>query len=422
MSQWSGCVVGRCFSGAAAILIGVLAFALPGGSAKAQCGGICLYEQGTADNSSSAAGAGARAQDAATVLWNPAGMTQLEGHHLQFGTVLGFSKLGFDLGSGTRPPSNNDGGSLNSFLPLGGAYGVLSITEDLKVGLSFSALYGGSVDYNSSWAGRTFITDNTILGMQIQPAMAYRFNDWFSLGGSLAIVWMRYDQRLRASLDRDAPTLRIHKAEDVVLAGTINAMVHPREGTRFGLHYRSPSEATLDGTFQSPAPKDASFKTEMDLPQGVNLSFFHQLTPKVSLLGDGGWSDFSKFQFQPTSIGPIGIAIPRRWQDTWRLAGGAHYRVIEKLNLQTGISYDSSPVRAKHRLPDIPVGEQYRFSGGLQFFAAENITLGTGYTFMWSPNMEVDNVPIGPGGSPVLDGDFDTAMIHFFNFTLAVSF
>ena len=59
-------------------------------TAGAQCGGLCLYEVGTPDSGRSAAGAGARAQDASTAYWNPAGMTELEGTHVQVGSVFGF--------------------------------------------------------------------------------------------------------------------------------------------------------------------------------------------------------------------------------------------------------------------------------------------------------------------------------------------
>ena len=44
---------------------------------EAGAGGLSLYEVGTADVGLASAGYGARAQDASTVLTNPAGMTRL---------------------------------------------------------------------------------------------------------------------------------------------------------------------------------------------------------------------------------------------------------------------------------------------------------------------------------------------------------
>ena len=54
------------------VLLAGAALLLSASSARAQCGGICLYEIGTPDSARSAAGAGARAEDAATTSWNPA--------------------------------------------------------------------------------------------------------------------------------------------------------------------------------------------------------------------------------------------------------------------------------------------------------------------------------------------------------------
>ena len=51
------------------------------------------------------------------------------------------------------------------------------------------------------------------------------------------------------------------------------------------------------------------------------------------------------------------LPINRDWKDTWRLGVGAEWQATEKLILQAGFSYDSSPVKDANRLPDIPVGD-----------------------------------------------------------------
>lgn len=54
-------------------------------SGSAAAGGLLLYEVGTADVGLASAGYTARAQDASTVLTNPAGMTRLPGKQLLLG-------------------------------------------------------------------------------------------------------------------------------------------------------------------------------------------------------------------------------------------------------------------------------------------------------------------------------------------------
>ena len=54
----------------------------------AQAGGLSLYEIATSDVGLASAGWAARAQDPATLLKNPAGMSRLEGNKFQAGAQL----------------------------------------------------------------------------------------------------------------------------------------------------------------------------------------------------------------------------------------------------------------------------------------------------------------------------------------------
>src|SRR5512146_3543826 len=78
----------------------LIAAALPAVYAGSACaGGFALYEIGTADVGLAAAGYAARAQDPATVLTNPAGMTRLEGTQVLLGAQLLYGDAGLSLGS-----------------------------------------------------------------------------------------------------------------------------------------------------------------------------------------------------------------------------------------------------------------------------------------------------------------------------------
>ena len=83
---------------------------------SAIAGGIILYEVGTEDVGLAAAGYAARAQDATTVFTNPAGMTRLDGQHLEIGAQVLYSNLKFSPGSGTSAAlGTNDGGTANGY-------------------------------------------------------------------------------------------------------------------------------------------------------------------------------------------------------------------------------------------------------------------------------------------------------------------
>ena len=400
--------------------------ALYAAPARAQCGGLCLYEIGTPDSGRSAAGASARAEDATTALWNPAGMTRLEGVHMHLGTVLGITDIAFDVGPGTSAfLGDNDGGDLNTFLPLAGAFVALNPIEKLRMGIAFTGDYGGAVDYDNNWVGRSFVTEANLMGMNFALQFAYPVTDWLSVGAGINFMYALFDMKLRTSNDNGAPTLEISNADDWAPSANVGLLFTPREDTRIGINYRSQTSLNLSGDFEVPAGADPNldFGVEMNFPQGFNVGVFHQLTEKIDLFADAGWSQWSKFGYMPATIENITIPIDRDWDDTWRLAAGARFRPLPKWMLNTGFSWDSSPVSGSKRLPDIPAGGQFRFSLGSEHPVAKNITLGIGYTFVYSPDMEVDNVALPtPVGDPprILDGDYDPTFLHFV--TLNVSF
>ena len=92
-------------------------------SGQAAAGGLTLYEVGTADVGLASAGYNARAQDASTVLTNPAGMTRLEGTQVLLGAQMLYGDLKFSIGSGTSPQlGTGNGGNPVGWFPGGGAF------------------------------------------------------------------------------------------------------------------------------------------------------------------------------------------------------------------------------------------------------------------------------------------------------------
>ena len=384
--------MGRLATSLAATVSILVCVGLPADRATAQCGGLCLYEVGTFDMATSAAGASARAQGPGTALFNPAGMTRLEDTQVHIGLVNAIGSLKFNPSSRTEPnpplgipPEGppfagfNGGDNLGSYLPLAGAFATHKFTDRISVGFAFSGLWGGSADYGTSWAGRSFVTKASVTAIALQPAIAFRLTDWLSIGGSVGAAYGVLDFEFLASLDPAAAPLKIDDADDWGVFGSLSLLFEPSQSTRIGINWRSETSLTLEGTFNTPSnipASDIDFSGEMNFPQGVNVGVFHQLTEKWALLADGGWSDWSQFGLMPATLNSaVTIPIDRNWRDTWRLGVGAQFQAVERLMLAAGFSYDSSPVKASNRLPDIPVGENYRFSAGLQFQAASNIQL-----------------------------------------------
>ncbi len=87
--------------------------------------------------------------------------------------------------------------------------------------------------------------------------------------------------------------------------------------------------------------------------------------------------------------------------------------------MSSGFSYDSSPVDDDQRLPDIPVGEQFRFSLGLKHDFGSGKVFSAHYTLLYQP-MDVTQDAL-PGGI-VLNGEYDPSMVHMIGASFSIAF
>lgn len=403
----------RLVVGALAILL-TLAIAPP--VTAQQAGGFGVYEVGTPDMGLSAAGAGARAQDAATAYFNPAGMARLESNELMLGLFTGYMDRRFDVDWAT---TLGDGGGQAGGPLLGlGSNLVFGINDDIRLGLTINVPYIGTNDFDSDWVANITTTEESLMIFNIEPAVSYRITDKLSLGAGLNIYRALYTTKfflgpIKADMD---------DADDWMLGFSLGALYEFSEATRVGLTYRSGANLKVEGGVDLPLPIEMSFSRAYDLPQSANLSVYHACTDKVAVLADVGWTEWSDFRYSLTTLGPLSIPLDRQWHKTWRAALGLQYQLSDRVMLSSGVSYDSSPLDASGRIPDIPPGETWRLSLGMQYDLTDNLTAGLSYTYadLGDGRSEVAHMP--PLGLPLVTGEFDTNRAHFLGTTLSWRF
>jgi long-chain fatty acid transport protein len=166
--------------------------------------GAIFYEVGTPDLGSANAGRAALAQDASTAYGNPAGMTRLDGSQVLIGVQQVIMSLRFDIDPETTNPAlpgtdqGTDGGDAGGIFPGGAFYYVQDldmVAEGLRAGLTFNSFLGLAINYDDDWAGRYYATKSSIVTFNISPVVAYRINEYISLGGGPNIMWGKlYDE------------------------------------------------------------------------------------------------------------------------------------------------------------------------------------------------------------------------------------
>lgn len=376
-------------------------------SSSAQAGGLFLNEFGTPSMGTAGAGEHAWANDASISFHNAAGMTRLEGNQLMLTGGLLFASIEFDPDPST-PILGNDGGQAGGPAPLLGAFYVHSVSDDFKLGLNVISISAALMDYDDNWTGRYLVEDVTLFTLTVNPSVAYKVNDWLSIGGGVGLLYGTLDETIAIPTEslKDG---EVHiDGDDFKVNFNLNAFFEVSDSTRFGLTYVSKIEPSFQGDVTiNPSSLSAQIDAKIVFPQFLRGSVYHDLNDRWALVGSIGWEQWSDFDNITISTSNGEQLIPRNWDDTWHFAAGTHYKVTEELLVQFGMAYDTSPIDdAKNRTPDMPMDEQIRVAFGAQYAWSASLNLGCAFTYAFYGDAEIDN--------DLLVGDYKSNDLYFF--------
>ena len=415
---------------AMAISFGVLA------SGNAIAGGIILYEVGTEDVGLAAAGYAARAQDATTVLTNPAGMVRLDGTQVQLGTQLLYSDMKFSNSGASSPRlGTNSSGNIigdNGWFPGGGLFLSYSVSPDLKLGLAATSTFGSVLDYNDNWAGRYYVQQATLIGASLLPSIAFRVTDKLSLGASVNAMYgyLKNETGINNIFGADG---KLSMSDSTWgWGGNLGLMYEATPGTRFGLTYSSQVKLDFEpqAQFSGTGPLLTALLnarglngTTVDLgitvPQQVMGSVFHTVNDRLALLGNVGWQQWSKFGAVEVGVAdtsnPTSVTTNLNFKDTWHAAVGAQYRISEPWRVNLGIAYDSA-FQSGNVSPILPTNQGWRFGIGGQNQVDKTFGWGLAAEYIYGGTGDVNKqalLPVVLGGRGNLVGSYDNIGILY---------
>jgi long-chain fatty acid transport protein len=244
--------------------------------------------------------------------------------------------------------------------------------------------------------------------MTFYPTVAYRVNNWLSLGGGPQIMYADLEMKAKAPLPGPGGDGEVKiDGNDVAFGFGLGALFEVSERTRFGVVYQSEIEPEFDGDVKLSGPGlSVNTDTEITLARFINVSGYHELNDQWALLGTLGWENWSEFENVNISTDSGSKNIPRNWDDTWKFAAGLHFRPVEKWLLQLGVSYDTSPVDSDDRTPDMPIDRQIRYATGVQYKWSDRLSTGAQFVYADYGKAKIDN--------DLLKGDYKRNDIFFF--------
>ena len=358
-------------------------------------------------------------QGAASLWWNPASIGGMTGGDAAVG-VSEIMPRGDVHNKGTlivRPgqapaPVGGDADSYNPInngtLPSGQiAYGI---THQLAFGLSVSAPYSFTTNYDStSWVRYT--ADKTHLQtVDIQPSLAFAITPEISIGAGVNA------EHVKASLSNFLPNLspllpdghQTLKGNGWDWGWTVGAQFHAGSAVTFGLSYKSSVKHKLDGNVitagllgpiagqNGTIPTTAEFRTPWQAMIGLRA----KVTPALTLnaeINRFGWSKFDTIKLGA----PLNVAIPENYGNSWSYAGGLDYAVSPGVTLRAGIQRDESPTRDSHRDARVPDSNRWNFAAGGSFDLTKSVGIDAAVNYIKFKDASIDRTTAAYAGSPV---------------------
>lgn len=404
--------------------------------------GFQLLEQNASGLGNAYAGSAAVAENASTVFYNPAGMTQLEGRNVSAGlaginTSYKFSNGASSVGSLATAGNGGDGGG-PGFVPNG--YMSMALTKDIYLGLGVGAPFGLKTEYDSPWIGAAQSIKFDVKTVNVNPSIAYRLNDKMSVG--FGLDW----QKLDAEYKRLVGTFNVPgtacttcltaqlKLSDDAWGWNAGMLFNVSPATKVGISYRSQLKykATGDislssngsptgiGTLNSLNAQGGSSNVNADikLPDTLILSATQKLDNQWEVLGDlsrTGWSSIPKIDIMRTSgvgNGTTAQTLLTDFRDTWRVALGANYKLSDNLKLKFGVAYDQTPVKgADTRLVSLPDNNRTWFSLGAQWQPAKGSTLDVGATYLYIKDVSIHNNQLSVNSVPQINALLNRGLV-----------
>lgn len=386
-------------------------------SSYASASGFQLTEQNASGLGNAYAGSAAVAENASTIFFNPAGMTQLQSREISLGMSavnpsFKFSDKGSSVGALSGTGAGGDGGGWG-FVPNG--YLSMALNKDLYVGFGIGAPFGLKTEYNSPWVGAAQSTLFGVKTYNINPSIAYRVNDKISLG--LGLNWQRVEAEYKrqvavvpllggaipASLAAASP-LKL-TLDDDAWGWNAGALFTLSPTTKVGVSYRSAIQYQTTGKIEvsGPAPalnaassSDASASLKM--PDTFILSVAQQLSDQWQMLGDisrTGWSSIPKVDIMRASgaqSGTVAQVLDTNFRDAWRVALGANYKLNDAIKLKVGMAYDQTPVKgASTRLTSLPDNNRTWLSLGAQWVPSKGLAVDIGVAYLYVKDSDITN-------------------------------
>jgi long-chain fatty acid transport protein len=382
-------------------MVALLSLAICGlSSERAFAGGFQINEHsatamGRADSTV------ATTNDASSIFYNPAGLTQTEGTQFEAGVTFINPKASY---SGIGVPSANASCGTPSgcatvtqdtnvgFVPAPNAYVTRALSSKAFVGFGFYAPYGLKLSYTNpdQFVGRTVLQETDLKTFFLTPAIALKLSDIVSVAVGVSLVPATvYIKRVLGAVDNNQVLFpatvygsegKIELSASAFGVGANAGLQLSFDRLKVGFAFRSAVDLAFTGKVHFTLPNGLPAEVKKSFPDGdgdSDITLPHSFALGVGWV-DGPltveastqltlWQSFDQLRINFASGLPQPALItPRNWKTSPLVRVGGQY-LIDALALRAGVGYDFTPVPDSTIDPVLPDASRFIFTAGVGY-------------------------------------------------------
>ena len=348
---------------------------------------------------------------------NPAAMTALEGTQMEMGATFIRPHVTIE----TMTPAGSQKSKANSaWWTPPNAYVTHQVNDKIWAGLGIFSRFGLGVEHDDDWAGRYNCQEAIIRSFDINPSLAVKVLDNFSLSAGLRAEWFEFslDQAIPTGQPFVDPDLQFHmKGDSWGIGYNLGAYYEATEWLSFGLAYESEIDQEVEGTYHvshpNPAVARGDGEGDISTPSILRAAASVKATDKLTINAGIVYTMWSSYEdltikFDPALLGAVSEkATQKDWDDVFRYQFGAEYALNETWALRAGYVYDETPIPDAHVDYIVPANDRHLFSVGVGYKQA-NFFCDLGYTYLLIKDRDVT----GRAADGVLSGEFTKGDAH----------